>query len=153
MNAKRTLALSAVTGLALGAIVAAQDAPASLAQAPAEAASEPAAAIISVVDEKSIDLTAAYPSDPAAAGRTFRARKVALAPGARTQSIAGDNQPAIYYVTAGEIQDYRGANAAPTRRALHEAGALRRGETYQLANESDAPAEVLIVDIIEASSE
>ena len=48
MNAKRTLALSAVTGLALGAIVAAQDAPASLAQAPAEAASEPAAAIISV---------------------------------------------------------------------------------------------------------
>lgn len=126
---------------ASGAFVAAREQTASAA-ADVAASAEP----IALVDQKTIDLGTAYPDNPAAAGRTFRARKITLAPGASTTATGADERPAIYYVTAGTIVERRGETSAP--RALHEAGAIAKGEAVTLENGAAAPAEILIVDII-----
>jgi hypothetical protein len=144
----KTGLLAFALAFAGGALVAAQQggpAPAPAAAANADAAA--AAGESALVDERTIDLGAAYPEDGAAAGKTFRARKISLAPGARAADLAG--RPAIYYVTAGEIVER--SNGAAAKRALHQAGAIGKDAAIVLENASDAPAEILLVDIVSGS--
>lgn len=116
--------------------------------APAMAA-DPTATPTTVAAERVIDLGEAFPQEAAAGGWTFRARKIALAPGASAQQLSAPLLPAIYYVTAGEIvatQD----GAAPARKGLYEAGAVEAGERLEFANNSANPAEIVLVDLIAA---
>ena len=148
----KSIALVALTAAAFGAaalggaVVAAQvdagareELAAPLAQAPRDTQPQ-------ILDARAIDLGKAFPSNPAAAGQIFRARKISLPPGARTEELSGAARPAIYYVTAGEVVERRN-NAPPARRALHSAGVAVSNMPLVIENASSAPAEILLVDI------
>ncbi len=102
---------------------------------------------MAVVEARTIDLGEAFPDNPAASGRTFRARKIALAPGTRADGLGAPGRPAIYYVTAGEVVERRG-DAAPVKRSLYEAGAATSDAPIVIGNDSEASAEILVVDLI-----
>lgn len=147
LKTSRALTLTAFGAAALGgAVFAAQTDAGALAEtaAPVESAldgPEP-----QLVDSRVIDLAEAYPANAAAAGRIFRARKIALAPGARTDELSAAERPSIYYVTAGEIVERRN-DAPPARRTLHAAGVAGAGMPLVIENVSSAPAEILLVDL------
>jgi quercetin dioxygenase-like cupin family protein len=100
---------------------------------------------LKVTQARETDLGAAFPDNPAAKGRIFRARKIAMAPGAKIDALGGLDQPSIYYVTAGEVVETRGA--ASDRKALHEAGAIAADAPAVIENNSERAAEILLVDI------
>ncbi len=136
-----------------GAYVAAEEAvDPSRPRAP-ESAVETTPNSIVLVEQKRIDLENAYPKLAVAAGRTFRARKIALPPGARTPELSGDGQPAIFYVTAGRVTEHRSDIRETIAHELHAAGALTRGVTHWIENDSNTPAELLVVDIVAASAD
>lgn len=149
-TSNKTLALTlAVFGASVlgGAVVAAQTDLGAQSEA-ASTPGEPAAAGVEpqLVDSRVIDLGEAYPTNAAAAGRIFRARKIALAPGARTEDLSAAERPAIYYVTAGEVVERR-QDAPPAKRVLHAAGIAVAGAPLFIENVSAAPAEILLVDL------
>ncbi|MFN0022481.1 MAG: hypothetical protein ACKVS5_01120 [Parvularculaceae bacterium] len=152
LNSKSAAALTLAVFFASalgGAVVAAQsDAGARPDAAVETSAPSPAPDSVQpqLVDARVIDLGEAYPDNPAAAGRIFRARKIALAPGARTDELSAPEEAAIYYVTAGEIVEKRN-DAAPVKRTLHAAGLVAAGMPLVIENASAAPAEILLVDL------
>lgn len=147
LKTSRALMLTAFGAAALGGAVLAAQADAG---APAETAAPveraPDSPAPRLVDSRIIDLGEAYPANAAAAGRFFRARKIALAPGARTEELSAAERPSIYYVTAGEIVERRN-DAPPARRTLHAAGVAVAGMPLVIENASSAPAEILLVDL------
>ncbi len=102
----------------------------------------------SVSKEHVIDLGAAFPDVDAAADYTFRARLLRLAPGARTERIDHDGHPAITHVTEGEVLEHRDGAAAPLRRAIGDTTFDRASVAHYWENPGDAPAELLVVDVI-----
>ena len=144
--------LGAVVGAAFVLAYAAEDIlpgapPASEQEAPSEPPA-PAASSSAVIHEKAIALAAAFPDLAAAEGRTFRARKIVIAPGARTEDEIGDDQPSIAYVAKGAAIERRSDAEGPIRRTLHEASGLTRGVTRSWENDGTEAAEILIVDIV-----
>lgn len=129
-----------------GAVVAAQADAGAPPETAVESSPAPDGPQPQLVDSRIIELGEAYPDNDAAAGRLFRARKIALAPGARTEELSGAERPAIYYVTAGEIVERRNG-AAPAKRALHAAGVASAGMPLIIENASAEPAEILLVDL------
>lgn len=142
--------LGGVLAFGVGAYVAAEETADSARSQTAESAAEAAPGAIALVEQKNIDLGSAYPNLADAAGRTFRARKIALAPGERTPEMRGDGEPAIFYVTAGRVTEHRSDAGTPVAHELHADGALTKGVTHWIENNSNSPAELLIVDIITA---
>lgn len=106
------------------------------------------AAAPAFVDQKMIDLGAAFPDNGAAASRMFRARKIALPPGARTDEIVGAERPSIFYVTKGAVVEHRSDQGAPVAHAFRTAAAISKGATSWVENAGTEDAEILLVDIL-----
>jgi quercetin dioxygenase-like cupin family protein len=101
---------------------------------------------VHVLDTRTIAITEAFPELAAGAGYTFRARKLLLAPGARTEILVKAGAPSITYVTRGEVVERRDQGPA-TRRARHEATLDRGDVVHYWENVGSEPAELLIVDV------
>lgn len=141
--------IAAIVALAAGAQIAAQVGPALSAPAPSAPQTEQTAVpAVSIVDQKMIDLAAAYPKLEPAKGKTFRARKVMLAPGARTPEVDGGQHPSIFFVTQGAVVEHRSDRPDATEHALHAAGSISKGITHWVENTSAEPAELLVMDIL-----
>lgn len=146
----KSLLLSAIATTAVGAGLVAMAEPGG---APVAAdLAIPAERATVAAEEMTIALSKAFPDIAAVSGRTFRARKIALAPGASTAETEGGAQPSIYYVTVGAVVERRSDRSAPIARKRHEAASFDRGVTHVIENASDRPAEILIVDIIAAGA-
>lgn len=145
--------LGGVLAFGVGAYVAAEETADSARSPTAESGAEATPRAVSLVEQKNIDLGSAYPNLADAAGRTFRARKIALAPGEITSELSSDGKPAIFYVTAGRVTEHRSDAVTPITHELHAAGAITKGVAHWIENDSNSPAELLVVDIIAANTD
>lgn len=159
---KRNLIVAAAAASALSAGGFAARLAAESASAPQEPAATTSGVAISeaappealrVVDEKEINLAAAFPKLPAAQSRTFRARKLYLAPGARTPEVDGARAPSIFFVTKGAVIEHRSDQAAQVEHGLRSAGSISKGVTHWVENTGAEPAELLVMDILPSSAE
>ncbi len=98
-----------------------------------------------ILQHETIAIADAFPELEAGRGHALHARKIELAPGARTELFDRAGQPAITYVTRGEVLEHREGAAAPIPHALYDATMDKGGVRHYWENASDAPAELLIV--------
>jgi quercetin dioxygenase-like cupin family protein len=98
-------------------------------------------------DHQVIVMTDAFPKLEASAGRAFIAHKIALPPGARTPLADRAGRPAITYVIQGEVLEHRVGSAEPIRRELYAAIMGKGGVKHYWENASNAPAELLEVEL------
>jgi len=87
------------------------------------------------------------PDFPALKGYRMRARVVTLDAGGVIAVHQHDSRPAVAYLLAGEVTEMRGAEQAVTYKA-GEAAFEQSGLVHWWENRSDAPATVLVVDIV-----
>lgn len=103
-------------------------------------------ASVHLMDERTIAITEAFPELAAGEGYTFRARKVLLAPGARTEILVKAGAPSITYVTRGQVIERR--DQGPSTPRARGAATLDRGDVvHYWENTGSEPAELLIVDV------
>jgi quercetin dioxygenase-like cupin family protein len=100
-----------------------------------------------VLDHKTITIADAYPAIVAGQQHALHARKIELAPGARTEMIDRTGRPAITYVTRGEVLEHRDGSAEPIRHTLRAATMDKGGVRHYWENASNAPAELLVVEL------
>jgi quercetin dioxygenase-like cupin family protein len=104
------------------------------------------AATPQVIDHKTIAIAEAFPDLAAGKDRVLHARKIELAPGARTALFDRKGRPAITYVTKGEVVEHR-EGAAPIQHGLHAATMDKGSTRHYWENVSAAPAELLVVEL------
>lgn len=146
-----SLALAFLVSAGLGAVMAQETSTPKDEAVAAIEASAPVAVAPAVeaalIETQMISLVAAFPKNAAANGRVFRARKMSLAPGARSAPLSAPMSPSIYYVTAGEVVE-TGADGRREARSLHMAAAVSGAAEIVLENNSSAVAEIVLVDIV-----
>ncbi len=145
------LIIAALAGLlALSAVALAQPRGPSAA-VPAPVALAPVSAPVPqplVLDTKTIPLGDAFTSLPAAKDRTFRMRKIELAPGARLPMQAHGDRPAIIYIAQGVVLEHRDGEAKAIERQTGDRVLATAEITHSWENAGTRPATLLVTEIL-----
>lgn len=91
-----------------------------------------------------IELGAEFPDSE---GRQMRARIFTIAPGGVVAQHTHQSRPGYAYVLSGSIIEHRSDAEAPVVRRPGDVAIERTGVAHWWENESDAPVQVLVVDI------
>lgn len=101
-----------------------------------------------VLDTKTIPLGDAFTSLPAAKDRTFRMRKIELAPGARLPVQANGDRPAIIYIAQGIVLEHREGQSKGIERQTGDRVLATAEITHSWENPGPRPATLLIAEIL-----
>lgn len=100
-----------------------------------------------VTEDLRIDLASAFPDVQAARDHDFRARKIELAPGQRTELVNHAGRPSITYVISGVAAEHRTGAGEPLTHGPGAATMDRGGISHYWENRSGEPLVLLIVGV------
>lgn len=85
----------------------------------------------------------------ALAGHVMRVREITLLPGGKVAVHQHASRPGVAYVLEGTAVEHRNDSDTPLQRVPGDVSLEKSGTIHWWANESDQPATVLVVDIVE----